>query len=129
VTEQRSREVTDYANTIALRVTTASGVHDVAGAVLANHALRLTRIDGFRVEAKPEGYFLVLHNRDVPGVVGAVGTILGEAGINIGGLELGRDRIGGTALSVFEVDSAVPAQVIERLKTHPAITQAAVLKL
>jgi len=47
----------------------------------------------------------------VPGVVGAVGTMLGQAGINIGGLELGRDRVGGTALSIFEVDEPVPGAV------------------
>ena len=56
--------------------------------------VRLTRIDDFRMEAMPEGYILMLHNRDVPGVVGRVGTLLGERGINIAGLELGRERVG-----------------------------------
>jgi D-3-phosphoglycerate dehydrogenase / 2-oxoglutarate reductase len=129
VTEKRSREVTDYLNTLSVAVETAAGAHEVSGAVLSNHALRLTRIDGYRVEAVPEGYFLMLHNRDVPGVVGAVGTMLGEAGINIGGLELGRDRVGGTALSLVEVDSPVPAAMLDRLKTLPAITSASLLKL
>jgi len=129
VTETRSRETTDYVNTLWLSVRTPSGSHEVAGAVLGNHAMRLIRIDGYRVEAVPEGYFLMLHNRDVPGVVGAVGTVLGQAGINIAGLELGRDRIGGTALSLVEVDEAVPAAILEKLKTFPAITAAALLKL
>jgi D-3-phosphoglycerate dehydrogenase / 2-oxoglutarate reductase len=129
VTEMRSREVTDYVDTLSVTVETSAGSHEVCGAVLGNHALRLTRIDGYRVEAVPEGYFLMLHNRDVPGVVGAVGTILGESGINIGGLELGRDRVGGTALSLVEIDSPAPAAVLERLKTLPAITSASLLKL
>lgn len=129
VTESRSRETTDYVNTLTLSVRTASGVHEAAGAVIGNRGLRLIRIDGYRVEAVPEGYFLMLHNRDVPGVVGAVGTMLGQAGINIAGLELGRDRVGGTALSLVEVDQPVPPQVLERLKTLPAITAAALLKL
>src|SRR5581483_1342876 len=103
--------------------------HEVSGAVLGNRVLRLIRIDGYRVESAPEGYFLMLHNRDVPGVVGAVGTVLGQAGINIAGLELGRDRVGGTALSLVEVDQPVPPEVLERLKTLPAITAAALLKL
>ena len=119
VTETRSRETTDYINTLTLSVRTPSGTHEVAGAVIGNRALRLIRIDGYRVEAVPEGYFLMLHNRDVPGVVGAVGTMLGQAGINIAGLELGRDRAGGMALSLVEVDGPVPAEVLERLKTHP----------
>ena len=87
-----------------------------AGAVIGNRGLRLVRIDGYRVEAVPEGYFLMLHNRDVPGVVSAVGSMLGQAGINIAGLELGRDRAGGMALSLVEVDGAVPAEVLERLR-------------
>src|SRR6185437_11616848 len=129
VTESRSRETTDYINTLTLSVRTASGAHDVAGAVIGNRGLRLVRIDGYRVEAVPEGYFLMLHNRDVPGVVGAVGSMLGQAGVNIAGLELGRDRAGGMALSLVEVDGAVPAEVLERLKTIPAIVTAALLKL
>jgi D-3-phosphoglycerate dehydrogenase len=62
-------------------------------------------------------------------VVGAVGTLLGESGINIAGLELGRDRVGGTALSLIEVDGVVPAAVLEKLKTVAAITSATLLKL
>ncbi len=128
VTETRSREKIDYVNMLTVKVTTPAGEHEVAGAVLGR-APRIVRIDGYRVETVPEGYFLMLHNRDVPGVVGAVGTILGQSGINIAGLELGRDRIGGMALSLVEVDEAVPAAVLERLKTIPAITTASLIKL
>jgi D-3-phosphoglycerate dehydrogenase / 2-oxoglutarate reductase len=129
VTETRSREATDYINTLTITVRTAAGSHDAAGAVFGNQALRLIRIDGYRIETAPEGYFLMLHNRDVPGVVGAVGTMLGQAGINIAGLELGRDRAGGMALSMLEVDGPVAAEVLERLKTIPAIITASVIKL
>jgi D-3-phosphoglycerate dehydrogenase len=128
VTETISREKIDYVNMLTVTVRSRVGEHEVAGAVLGR-APRIVRIDGYRVEAVPEGYFLMLHNRDVPGVVGAVGTILGQSGINIGGLELGRDRIGGMALSLVEVDEAVPTAVLERLKTIPAITTASLIKL
>jgi D-3-phosphoglycerate dehydrogenase len=129
ISETRSREVTDFVNTLSVRVTTKSGEHRVSGAVLGNRALRLIRIDGYRVESVPDGYFLMLHNRDVPGVVGAVGTMLGQAAINIAGLELDRDRVGGTALSLIQVDGPVPSEVLEKLKTIPAITSAVLLKL
>ena len=129
ISETRSREVTDFVNTLTVKVTTRSGDHQVSGAVLGNRALRLIRIDGYRVESVPDGYFLMLHNRDVPGVVGAVGTMLGQAAINIAGLELDRDRVGGTALSLIEVDGPVPSEVLEKLKTIPAITSAVLLKL
>src|SRR5713226_3678977 len=127
--ETRSRETADYINTLTITVRTASGSHEVTGAVFGNRALRLIRIDGYHIEAAPEGYFLMLHNRNVPGVVGAVGTMLGQAGINIAGLELGRDRAGGTALSLVEIDGPVPAAVLERLKTIPAITAASLITL
>jgi D-3-phosphoglycerate dehydrogenase len=129
VVETRSREATEYINTLSLTVRTPAGVHEVAGSVVGNRAMRLIRIDGFRVEAVPEGYFLMLHNRDVPGVVGAVGSILGQAKINIAGLELGRDRVGGMALSLVQIDDAVPNEVLERLKTVPAITSATLIRL
>ena len=59
---------------------------------------RFTRINGFRIEAIPRGFMLVLHNRDVPGVIGRVGTILGEAGINISAFHLGRRERGGSRI-------------------------------
>ncbi|HVN64096.1 MAG TPA: phosphoglycerate dehydrogenase [Candidatus Binataceae bacterium] len=129
ITETRSREATDYIDMLRLNVRTEAGTHEVSGAVMGNRTLRITRIDGYRIEAAPEGYLLMLLNRDVPGVVGAVGTTLAQAKINIAGMELGRDRPGGSALSIFEVDEPVPAEVIDKLKTIPAITAATLLKL
>jgi len=129
VTESRSRETTDFVNTLSVTVKTGKGEHQVAGAVLGNRAMRLIRIDGFSVESVPDGYFLMLRNRDVPGVVGTVGTLLGQAQVNIAGLDLGRDRAGGSALSLFAVDGPVPAAVLEKLKTMPAIISASLLKL
>ena len=62
-----------------------------AGAVFGRDVIRLVRINGFFLEAVPEGFILMLNNRDVPGVVGNVGMLLGEAKINIAGLQLGRE--------------------------------------
>lgn len=129
VAETRSRETTDYINILTVSVRTAKSTHEAAGAVVGNRALRLVRIDGYPIEAAPDGYFLMLLNRDVPGVVGAVGTILGQAGVNIAGLELGRDRAGGMALSLVEIDGPPSAATLEQLKTVPAITAASLIKL
>ena len=71
----------------------------------------------------------MLHNRDVPGVVGRVGTLLGESGINIAGLELGREHVGGMALSLFHVDEPVPDAVLAALRTLPHVVSAQLLKL
>src|SRR6266446_6384732 len=68
---------------------------------------RITEIDGFHIEATPQGHMLVMRNRDVPGVIGRVGTILGERDVNIGRFHLGRRELGGEAMAVIEVDAAV----------------------
>jgi D-3-phosphoglycerate dehydrogenase len=129
VIESRALEPSDYVNAISVRVQTAGGSKTVEGAVFGASTVRLTKIDGFRMEAVPEGHILMLHNRDVPGVVGRVGTLLGERGINIAGIELGRERAGGKALSLIHVDEPVPAEVLNELRTLPQIVAADLLHL
>ena len=129
VIESRASETSDYVNALVVQVRTASRTLGVEGAVFGAGTVRLTKIDGFRMEAVPEGYILMLHNRDVPGVVGKVGTLLGESNINIAGFELGREKVGGMALSLIHVDDAVPDAVLERLRTLPHIVSAQLLRL
>jgi len=117
----------DYANAITVEVKRATGSTTVQGAVFGADTIRLTRIGDFRMEALPEGYILMLHNNDVPGVVGRVGTLLGENHINIAGLELG--RIGGKALSLFHVDESVPDAVLAQLRTLSQVVWAELLRL
>ncbi len=101
MTETRSREATDYVNTlVARRAYRGRRRTRWPARCSGNRAMRLIRIDGFRVEAVPEGYFLMLHNRDVPGVVGAVGTMLGQAESISRGWNWAATAIGGTALSL-----------------------------
>jgi len=129
VIESRATQPSDYLNAVRVRVQTASRTTTVQGAVFGAETIRLTSIDGFRMEAVPEGHILMLHNRDVPGVVGRVGTLLGERGINIAGIELGRERVGGMALSLIHVDEPVPPEVLADLRKLPQIVSAAVLSL
>jgi D-3-phosphoglycerate dehydrogenase len=121
--------MSDYLNAIAVQTRTATRTLSVEGAVFGAGTVRVVKIDGFRMEAVPEGHILMLHNRDVPGVVGQVGTLLGERGINIAGIELGRERIGGMALSLIHVDDAVGTDVLDALRQLPQIVSAQVLRL
>lgn len=82
---------------------------------------RITRINGFRIEAIPRGSMLVMHNHDVPGVIGRVGTILGEAGINISAFHLGRRERGGDAMAVIEVDGAIRDEVLTSLRNTSGV--------
>jgi len=129
VIESRTPQATDYLNSLRVELQTASRPTVVAGAVFGAGTLRLTRINDFRMEAVPEGHILMLNNRDVPGVVGRVGTLLGERQINIAGIELGRERVGGMALSLIHVDEVVPPEVLAELRTLPQIVSAQLLRL
>jgi len=129
VVESKTTQQKGYQNLINLRVETAEGPREVAGAVFGRDIIRLVKIDHFYLEAVPEGFVLLLHNRDVPGVVGAVGTMLAQAGVNIAGLQLGRKAAAGTAISLVHVDEPVSPQVLEQLRTLPNIVSAQSLEL
>jgi D-3-phosphoglycerate dehydrogenase len=90
---------------------------------------RFTRINGFRIEAIPRGFMLVLHNRDVPGVIGRVGTILGDAGINISAFHLGRRERGGEAMAVIEIDGRLDDQTISALRNSDGVLTAQQIEL
>jgi len=118
-----------FSNHVTVRVTTDRGGDVVSGAIFGQDILRLVRINNFFVDSQPEGYILMLHNRDVPGVVGAVGALLGGAAVNIARLELGRDEIGGNAVSLIHVDAAIPDAVMTQLRTLPNIVSAELIRL
>jgi D-3-phosphoglycerate dehydrogenase len=117
----------DFLNSITVRVKRSGETTTVTGAVFGKNTLRIVRINKFYMEAVPTGYILILNNRDVPGVVGAVGTLLGQHGINIAGIELGRDEK--MAMSLVHVDEPVPANVLAELRGHPAIVSAELVQL
>ena len=77
----------------------------------------------------PEGHLIVFTNKDRPGVVGSIGTILGENKINIAEFQVGRKKVGGEAVSVLKVDSPVPAEVVTKIRNFPVITNLWVVNL
>jgi D-3-phosphoglycerate dehydrogenase / 2-oxoglutarate reductase len=128
VVEACSSVPSDFLNSLTVRVRREQETTTVAGAVFGKKTLRIVRINRFYMEAVPEGFILILNNRDVPGVVGAVGSLLGKHGINIAGIELGRDETK-HAISFFHVDERVPQSVLGELRKLPAITSAYLVEL
>ena len=108
---------------------TDRGEWSVAGAVFKGREPRLVRIDGYPLEAIPQGWMLVFANLDVPGVVGRIGTICGRNGINIAGMQLGRERRGGRAVSILNLDDPLPPAVLEEIRAMPDIVLAKLVKL
>lgn len=105
----------DYRQVLEVRLETDREIRRVRGAVLGGKP-RIVGIDEHGVEAIPSGHMLVCVNRDRPGVVGKVGTLLGENGINIAGMQLGRDNPGGKALFVLAIDERPSEAVLEALR-------------
>jgi D-3-phosphoglycerate dehydrogenase len=106
---------------VELRMEAGDRVVRVAGALLGETHGRIVRIGPFRVDVAPRGTLVVLRNRDVPGVIGRVGTLLGEADVNIAEYHQARLQVGGEALAAITVDGRVPADVQQRLADLPEV--------
>jgi D-3-phosphoglycerate dehydrogenase len=123
---------------LSLQLKTPGEEHCVKGAVLHGHAARLLAVDDIDVEAPLERNLIYLRNRDVPGVIGKVGTILGEHRINIADFSLGRQSGNGgaekkgtprKAVAVVHIDGRVSDEVLKALRKIPAIEQAKSIRL
>jgi D-3-phosphoglycerate dehydrogenase len=118
VSEMRSAVSSDYVNLIALRAETEDGEVSVAGTLVGKrNAERVMQVLGYDVEMAPATYMLFFAYEDRPGVIGGVGTILGQHEINIATMDVGRPTRGGTALMALTLDSAVTPQIIEEIST------------
>ena len=111
----------DYAEFIEVKLHSKKSDTVIAGALLAEGHPRIVRIDGFHVDVNPRGTLVVIRNRDVPGVIGRVGTALGDAGINIAEYHQARLQAGGQALAAVSVDSRLGPQVLARLREFAEI--------
>jgi D-3-phosphoglycerate dehydrogenase len=127
VVEVKTRRSGGFTNALRVQFVAPTGTNYLEGAVFGPDVIRLVQFDGFHFEAVPEGNILILHNRDVPGVVGNVGTFLAKQGINIARLELG--RVGGEAISFIHVDSPLDAPQLDELRRLPDITAATMVRL
>ena len=120
------------ANMLTIELRSGASVSRASATVLHGEQPRLLAFDGIDIEAPLEGNLLVCRNIDVPGVIGKIGTILGEHGVNIANFALGRERAGDKpvkALAVVQVDAPVPAAVLDSLKAIEAILEAKPVEL
>jgi D-3-phosphoglycerate dehydrogenase len=127
--EQRKSETSAFSSVILAEVETDRRTYKAAGTVFGTEMLRLVQVDDFRLDAYLDGVLMIFSHKDVPGIIGAVGTIFGKHKINIGQMAVGRETKGGEALGVLNLDQAPPADALEEVRNHPAITSATVIKL
>jgi D-3-phosphoglycerate dehydrogenase len=119
VTETRARQSHDWVNLVTLSGEGSRGQVGVAGTTVGpRDAERLVAINGIPVDMAPGDHMAFLFYEDRPGVIGRVGTILGEAGVNIASMQVGRRKQGGEALMALTVDTGIPAGVLERVEAE-----------
>jgi D-3-phosphoglycerate dehydrogenase len=130
VTASYKRAGADFAPAISTRVVTTGGEQSVAGTLFGPGGEgRITLIDGFRLEAVPRGHMLVTRNRDVPGVIGHIGTVLGEHQVNISRFHLGRRERGGEAMAVIETDAPLGDDALNELRSFEPVISARQIEL
>jgi D-3-phosphoglycerate dehydrogenase / 2-oxoglutarate reductase len=123
VSEVRHSHEGDYHTLLAIRAATAEGELHVAGTLFGHRAPRLVEIFGVAVEAELTPHMIYIVNDDAPGFIGALGTALGQAGINIATFNLGRRKAGGEAVALVAVDDPVDADIAEELRRLPGVRQ------
>jgi D-3-phosphoglycerate dehydrogenase len=129
VREERSRTARDYTNLVRVELRGEGPPVRVAGTTIgSDHRPWLVNVLGFEIELELAPLFVFCRYDDVPGVIGRVGTLFGEAGINIAGMTVSRSRRGGKALMALTVDSAPSPELVERLRSE-GLDDARVLEL
>jgi D-3-phosphoglycerate dehydrogenase len=113
----------DYNNIITVKVVTDQIERTLSATLLLGNDPRIIGIDGYRIDAKPKGHMLVVPHTDKPGIIGKVGTILGEHNINIAGMQVGRHQQGGIAVMVMSVDTSMCKETLDKIAKTDGIIE------
>jgi D-3-phosphoglycerate dehydrogenase len=129
IVESKNKESKDFASLITLKVRTEKETREVGGTIFFGVGDRLVMIDGYRVDAVPQGYMLILQNIDKPGMIGKIGTFLGKHEINIAAMDVGRIKVGERAVMVLNIDNAVEDKVLADIAKLDGFFGATLVKL
>ncbi|BCW88437.1 D-3-phosphoglycerate dehydrogenase [Alphaproteobacteria bacterium SO-S41] len=127
ITESRREQLGTYDAQITVSVTTGEFTREVTGTVYANGVPRIVDVKGIVMEAAFAPHLLYVTNEDKPGFIGKLGTLLGDAKVNIANFNLGRAGAGSDAIALVEVDGAVPDAVLAAIRAIPMVKQAKAL--
>jgi len=114
-------DTTEYTSLITIRIKAGGKDMSVAGTLNSKKEPRIVQVDNFPMETVPEGDMLVLMNNDKPGVIGGIGMLMGQNGINIARMQFGRENQGGLAMSVVSIDSQVSDEIMAKIKKLPNV--------
>ena len=116
VVESKTSTSEDFASLIMLRVRSLEGENIVSGTIFGKTMPRILRINSFYLEATPEGHILLIHNQDVPGAIGRIGTTLGKNGVNINRMHVGQEKVKKQNVILLTTDASVNDDILEGIR-------------
>jgi D-3-phosphoglycerate dehydrogenase len=129
VVEQTSSQKGDFSTLVAADVETDKKSYHAAATLFGDQYLRLVGLGPYRLDAPLDGVMLLFTHRDLPGLIGHIGTIFGRHQVNIAQMTVGRQRPGGEAIAVLSLDSPPPEEALKEVRAHPQISSVSVVNL
>lgn len=124
VIETRDASVCDYTGSLHLEAKGSLGTHSVTGALLGDREIRVTNIDDFPINVPPTRYMLFTLHRDMPGIIGKIGSLLGSFNVNIASMQVGRKIVRGEAVMVLSLDDPLPDGLLSEIMKVAGIRDA-----
>ncbi|HEY7328949.1 MAG TPA: phosphoglycerate dehydrogenase [Gemmataceae bacterium] len=129
IVEQTSSQQGDFSTLLRVDLTTDKNIYTAAGTLFGNQFLRLVQVGPHHLDSFLDGVMLLFTHRDVPGLIGFIGTIFGKHQVNIAQMTVGRQQAGGEAIAVLNLDSLPPEAALKEVQAHPQISSLSVVKL
>ncbi len=129
VEETRVPVPENFTNLVAIEVQTDNETRHVSGTVFTDKLPRIVSVDGYALEVVPRGHMIFLTNSDRPGVIGDIGTVLGQYKVNVAGMHLGREREGGQALALLLIDNPIRDEVVEKVRSIENVLSAKAIRI
>jgi D-3-phosphoglycerate dehydrogenase len=124
VIETRDAAANDYTGSLHLEAKGSLGTHSVTGALLGDREMRITNIDGFPINVPPTHHMLFTLHRDMPGIIGKIGSLLGSFNVNIASMQVGRKIVRGEAVMVLSIDDPLPEGLLNEIMKVAGIRDA-----
>jgi len=126
--ESKRSHLDKYTNLITVKFITKKGSQSVSGTIFAKEEMRIVDFFGYKLDFEPSPYVIAIQNIDKPGIIGRIGTILGNAGINIAAMQWSRNRKGEKAVSFVSVDQEVSDEILESLRQIDGVLKTSMIK-
>jgi len=129
VTETRDAAIEDYTGSLSLTAKGSQGQQSVTGALLGKGEIRITNINDFPINVAPTHYMLLTLHRDMPGIIGRIGSLLGTFNVNIASMQVGRRIVRGEAVMVINIDDPLPSGLVDEISHIQGVTDAFMVNL